>query len=319
MILEYQRFSSEMMVRLKTDRFDNAHYTEKRQVRIKFAIGMVVIHLKNSLLNAHKGVILAWHNNYRRAFVDKMMDFNIRQISSICDGYRFHNCRVRNHPMVTNNPHYVILTEDSGLCYVQQENIKLCEPSEIRNVEIGRYFSSFNGLFYVPNENMSRNYPQDSEYLNTLFHETLHYGRRFDLLRTTMKLEMSERNAAGRNGGYEKPPDPKRELKYKVDKPYVIRSGFPPKPVLGGRIVQFSTPIDIDAVSANYKCQNFVSKSGSPIIPVGRKDFMREVDYRGTMNARDFVDSSEIYDRVTMLNAARDNNERYVPWFKLRK
>ncbi|XP_050459364.1 uncharacterized protein LOC126855599 isoform X2 [Cataglyphis hispanica] len=39
--------------------------------------------------------------------------------------------------------------------------VSICPSKEIDNIEIGKYFSYFEGNFYVPNENLKEHYPED--------------------------------------------------------------------------------------------------------------------------------------------------------------
>ncbi|EFN72859.1 hypothetical protein EAG_04245, partial [Camponotus floridanus] len=58
-------------------------------------------------------------------------------------------------------PHYLILAENDILCYIPQDMVSKCSPKWINNIEIGRYFSKFEGTYYVPNESLARNYRTD--------------------------------------------------------------------------------------------------------------------------------------------------------------
>ncbi|EFN68589.1 F-box only protein 21, partial [Camponotus floridanus] len=64
----------------------------------------------------------------------------------------------------SDQPHYIILTNNNGIRYVQQDTILECSTNEqlnMINVEIGRYFSRFKGTHYVPNESLAKLYPDD--------------------------------------------------------------------------------------------------------------------------------------------------------------
>jgi len=41
------------------------------------------------------------------------------------------------------------------------DTLSICPPRWINNVEIGRYFSKFEGTHYVPNESLAKEYPTD--------------------------------------------------------------------------------------------------------------------------------------------------------------
>ncbi|EFN66696.1 F-box only protein 21, partial [Camponotus floridanus] len=58
-------------------------------------------------------------------------------------------------------PYYIILSENNKICYVRQDDISLCLPREINNIEIGRFFYKFQGTHYVPNKYLEQNYPSD--------------------------------------------------------------------------------------------------------------------------------------------------------------
>ncbi|EFN66699.1 hypothetical protein EAG_04583, partial [Camponotus floridanus] len=51
-----------------------------------------------------------------------------------------------------DQPHYIIFIENNQMCYVEQDDISLCSPREINNVEIGRFFCRFEDTHYVPNK-----------------------------------------------------------------------------------------------------------------------------------------------------------------------
>ncbi|KMQ83323.1 f-box only protein 21 [Lasius niger] len=59
-------------------------------------------------------------------------------------------------------PHYIILNQHNGICLVPEDNISICPPKLINNVEIGRYFCKFDGTHYVPNERLRKAYPNDT-------------------------------------------------------------------------------------------------------------------------------------------------------------
>jgi len=47
--------------------------------------------------------------------------------------------------------------------------VSKCRPKWINNVEIGRYFSKFEGTYYVPNESLARNYPTNIAVMDEIF------------------------------------------------------------------------------------------------------------------------------------------------------
>lgn len=42
------------------------------------------------------------------------------------------------------------------------DDISICSPKGIDNIEIGRYFCRFEGTHYVPNESLAKHYPGDT-------------------------------------------------------------------------------------------------------------------------------------------------------------
>jgi len=42
------------------------------------------------------------------------------------------------------------------------DDISLCSPRQINNIEIGRFFYKFVGTHYVPNKRLRKNYPRDT-------------------------------------------------------------------------------------------------------------------------------------------------------------
>ncbi|KAG7209067.1 hypothetical protein KM043_015222 [Ampulex compressa] len=61
-------------------------------------------------------------------------------------------------------PFYDVFGDDDSSRYVAQENLLLePTPSCINHFEIGRYFCTFNGTYYVPNEEKAREYPEDAQ------------------------------------------------------------------------------------------------------------------------------------------------------------
>jgi len=56
--------------------------------------------------------------------------------------------------------------------------VSICSPIWIDNVEIGRYFSKFEGTHYVPNKNLAEKYPTDVDRILEIFsrkNSCLHY------------------------------------------------------------------------------------------------------------------------------------------------
>lgn len=131
-----------------------------RNKEIKFAIGMIVKHTRTDGLSEisrgpHFGVIVGWHFEYDDVSLDQEK-YNLIYI----DEYGW-SCS--DKPYKLNQPHYVILTESNDTCYIKQDGISICQPRWIENIEIGRYFSRFEGTHYIPNESLAEKYPNDTE------------------------------------------------------------------------------------------------------------------------------------------------------------
>ncbi|KAB7506787.1 F-box only protein 21 [Armadillidium nasatum] len=63
-----------------------------------------------------------------------------------------------------NQPFYNVLVSDGSHRYAAQENLIIMEePVLTTHSEIGRYFKTFNGTFYVPNEELHSEYPDDEK------------------------------------------------------------------------------------------------------------------------------------------------------------
>ncbi|XP_072757732.1 uncharacterized protein [Anoplolepis gracilipes] len=141
-----------------------------RSKKIKFAIGMIVKHddirpWRGRVVKTHIGVIIGWHFKCKGEFVEESLSsiaphfFECYKnfLMSLCEStcLRMYKCR---H---FNQVHYIILINGNKICYVQQDDISICPPQRIDNVEIGRYFSRFKGTHYVPNESLAEDYPED--------------------------------------------------------------------------------------------------------------------------------------------------------------
>ncbi|XP_031849665.1 F-box only protein 21 isoform X2 [Nomia melanderi] len=73
-------------------------------------------------------------------------------------------------------PFYEVLADDGSYQYIAQENLVVAvEPEWINNRLIGKYFYKFNGMYYLPNEEKAKEYPEDEEarnrYLQKLFNK----------------------------------------------------------------------------------------------------------------------------------------------------
>ncbi|KAL6427801.1 hypothetical protein ACFW04_008319 [Cataglyphis niger] len=123
---------------------------------------MIVTHLHDPDSDDHDGVIIGWHCRCDKKFRYELYKTNIFPYLRHCS----ENYYVCTNPQYLNDSHrqlhYVILTENNNLCYVQQNRLSICHPKKINNIEIGKYFSSFEGTYYVPNENLRQYYPEDT-------------------------------------------------------------------------------------------------------------------------------------------------------------
>ncbi|KMQ83747.1 f-box only protein 21, partial [Lasius niger] len=145
--------------------------------KIKFAVGLIVSHygypfledLESTKEMCSEGVIIAWYYNDQHA--DKIGfgvgDWNKLMFRHLVtpDGdplyYPDFYCCIPNNRF--NVPHYMILAENNGVCLVPEDDISICSPKLIDNVEIGRFFFKFEGTHhYVPNERLRKAYPNDT-------------------------------------------------------------------------------------------------------------------------------------------------------------
>ncbi|XP_072766743.1 F-box only protein 21-like [Anoplolepis gracilipes] len=132
-----------------------------RNKEIKFAIGMIVKHRRiNSspeIDRLHFGVIIDWHFKCEAVSMDisNYMNFIYLDEYDENENICIHRCKQ------LNQAHYIILTENDKLCYIAQDDMLICVPQWIDNIEIGRHFSRFEGTHYVPNKSLAEEYPND--------------------------------------------------------------------------------------------------------------------------------------------------------------
>ncbi|XP_029677211.1 uncharacterized protein LOC115244016 [Formica exsecta] len=126
---------------------------------------MIVTHICKDYFfpNNHDGVIIGW--DYKCSYDIMVMDklkvtvmFPYLRQCFEC----YHFCICQQFSASAHQVHYIILTENNKICYVQQDQLSICLPKEIDNIEIGRYFSSFEGTYYVPNKSLRKHYPKDT-------------------------------------------------------------------------------------------------------------------------------------------------------------
>jgi len=84
-----------------------------RKENIKFAVGMIVTHIKPSLYRLfkkhHHGVIIGWHCKHT-------------SISETREMYASHlrTCADYKNENIVDQPYYIILSENNRICYWQQ-------------------------------------------------------------------------------------------------------------------------------------------------------------------------------------------------------
>ncbi|XP_029679081.1 F-box only protein 21-like isoform X2 [Formica exsecta] len=136
---------------------------KRRTNDVKFAVGMIVTHIDkySFILDNHDGVIIGWHRGYdieiQNKFKETIMFPYLHQWDDFC-----HICLRQQFSASGHQLYYIILAENDIVCYVQQDQLSICPPKRINNIEIGRYFSSFKGTYYVPNESLRKHYPEDT-------------------------------------------------------------------------------------------------------------------------------------------------------------
>ncbi|KAL6427799.1 hypothetical protein ACFW04_008317 [Cataglyphis niger] len=108
----------------------------------------------------HNGVIIGWQHKCDGKFRDKLEKSLMFPYLRQSDHH--HICECNQASTSAQQLHYIILTDINGVCFVPQDQLSICPPKEIDNMEIGRYFSNFEGTHYVPNESLRRLYPDDT-------------------------------------------------------------------------------------------------------------------------------------------------------------
>ncbi|XP_072749467.1 uncharacterized protein [Anoplolepis gracilipes] len=133
-----------------------------RNKKIKFAVGMIVKHriINSSFDKLHFGVIVGWDFQCDYTRLCNIRDY----MNSIYLDDEYDEDEDQHFCMSVekvNQTHYIILTETNRICYLAQDEISICQPQWIDNIEIGRYFSRFVGTHYVPNKSLVEKYPND--------------------------------------------------------------------------------------------------------------------------------------------------------------
>ncbi|XP_029677205.1 uncharacterized protein LOC115244007 [Formica exsecta] len=111
----------------------------------------------------HDGVIIEWHHkcSYDIMLMGKLEETVMFPYLRQCLE-RYNICKCQQFSASAHQLHYIILTENNQICYMRQDQLSICLPKEIDNIEIGRYFSSFKGTYYVPNKSLRKHYPKDT-------------------------------------------------------------------------------------------------------------------------------------------------------------
>ncbi|XP_029173956.1 uncharacterized protein LOC114942702 [Nylanderia fulva] len=133
-----------------------------RTKNVKFAVGMIVTH--RSDCNNCDGVIIGWDRHTDRRY--EIFTQDLYSIRSLRESYlRDRNFLPLNHcnnyQFTEQQTNYIILTNNNKICYVNEGNLTLAAPKWIDNSEIGRYFCRFENTHYVPNEMLTKLYPED--------------------------------------------------------------------------------------------------------------------------------------------------------------
>ncbi|XP_023288869.1 F-box only protein 21 [Orussus abietinus] len=114
---------------------------------VKFAIGLIMKHRMYGYLC----VITGW-DPYCAASPEWITEMAVAELSG-----------------GVQQPYYTVFTEDGSSRYAAQENLEMAQtPAWVNHYEIGRYFCKFLGTHYVPNEEKSKEYPEDAEVRNRL-------------------------------------------------------------------------------------------------------------------------------------------------------
>jgi len=154
-------------------------------------VGEIVTHKYSlrmrNILQDHCGVIVGWHYKHDEMFLMQLCSYTNKNthFPYICRQILYISKCGEHHSI--DQPHYIILTENNRICYVEQgiysillnhlcfmifylynvqyiffisDDISLCSPREINNIEIGRFFCRFEGTHYVPNKYLEQNDPR---------------------------------------------------------------------------------------------------------------------------------------------------------------
>ncbi|XP_078045248.1 F-box only protein 21 [Augochlora pura] len=112
-----------------------------RQLALKYAVGMIMKY------QGHPCVIIGWNAGI------------------IAD-------KPRLYGLDTLAIEYSILGDSNACQFVDQDELQLTKPQCINHPSVGKYFCKFNGIYYIPNEETAKKYPEDEEVCNRLLAPT---------------------------------------------------------------------------------------------------------------------------------------------------
>ncbi|XP_020283879.1 F-box only protein 21-like [Pseudomyrmex gracilis] len=134
---------------------------EERPKDMKYAVGMLVSWVNTPNFTSNTGVIIGWYLNSQSWEQYK----GPYKIDIIFNHETSNRCSFRPNSW----PYYKVLCNNHRKeIYVAEGCIKPSDQwiyHKIHNDEIGRYFCSFKGSHYVPNEILAKEYPYDRDYL----------------------------------------------------------------------------------------------------------------------------------------------------------
>lgn len=112
----------------------------KRCKKINYATGLVMKHRRYH----YTCVIFGWDKTCRMPsdWVQRMGVYNLL--------YK------------TEQPFYNVLVYDGSHRYAAQENLEIAsDPEPITHADVGKYFKTFTGKYYIPNSELEEEYPED--------------------------------------------------------------------------------------------------------------------------------------------------------------
>ncbi|KAL6435292.1 hypothetical protein ACFW04_005372 [Cataglyphis niger] len=116
----------------------------------------------------YEGVIIGWDNDcHRIEFLSKMKIKIMCPYLGECN--RYYSCECEQFSASAHQPHYIILLENNHMYYVPQDKLLRIPPKMINNIEIGRYFTRFEGTCYIPNESLRKRYAKDTAVIAEIF------------------------------------------------------------------------------------------------------------------------------------------------------